>query len=96
MNVNVDDRAETIPTNSLIISEEKKKRTALAFTNTSAAGEVISIAFGKEAKLNEGIVLKQGVSYFDDSSNRNMFNGRIFAIATVATATLAIHEEIED
>ena len=72
------------------------KRIVLALTNTSTAGEVISIAIGQEAVAGKGIVLGQGASYVASMDGSYIPpQDMVKAIESAGTGTLAIYEEIE-
>ena len=73
------------------------QRSILFLKNISTAGEKISIAFGKEAVADQGIVLSQG-DYITFSKDAGYYpsNLRVNAIASVGTAVLTIHEEIDE
>jgi hypothetical protein len=64
-------------------------------TNTSLLGETISIAVDKEAVAGSGIILYPGGSW-EQTANSGYLppQTRITAIASVATATLALYEEV--
>jgi len=72
------------------------QRAVLILRNTSLAGEIISIAFGQAAKAGAGIVLNPNDQMiFSKDSGYVPSNEFVSAIASVATATLSIHEEID-
>lgn len=94
----VNDSTITIPITAKVISKEVfgGQRKVIVLTNTSLLGEIISLAIGSEAKSKQGIVLNPNDRYSDSKdSGYTPSNKQITAIATVATATLAIHEVIE-
>lgn len=90
---------KTIAVTSGMISEEKQhnaQRQVLVLKNTSLAGEIISIGVNQSAQAGKGIILNQGETVQWSIDNRyTPPQCRIFALASVATATLAIYEEIE-
>jgi hypothetical protein len=94
----INDVVKTIPTTADVVSEAvfNGQRKVIVLTNTSVLGEVISVAINAEAKDGEGIVL-QPLDRYVESLDAGFLpsNARITAIATAATATLAIHEVIE-
>jgi len=72
------------------------KRMVLILSNTSIAGEKISIAVGSEAVLGQGIVLNQNDKMTLTSDGTYLPSvEQINAIATVNTATLSVYEETE-
>lgn len=94
----VNDNTITIPTAALEVSKAVfgGQRKVIVLTNTSLLGEIISISVGSEAKNSQGIVLNPKDRYADSmDSGYKPSNKQITAIATAATATLAIHEVIE-
>jgi len=72
------------------------KRVVLIISNTSLAGEKISIAIGSEAIAGQGIVLNQNdkMTLTSDGSYLPPVE-QINAVASAATATLSIYEETE-
>lgn len=91
----------TIGATSSLISEEKTpptRRNVITLTNTdrNATGGVIYIGFDKEAVVGEGIPLYPTGTWSETIDNRyNPTLKRIFAIASIANTTLAIHERVE-
>jgi len=98
---NYEDREFTIGTDTQQISEEKTgatRRNVLVLTNTdrNATGGVIYLAFGKEAVVGAGIPLYPTGTWSETLDNRyNPTRLRVFAIASIANTTLAMHERIE-
>lgn len=98
MTEHIRNSAQTIGTTSLVVIPTlmKGQRTALTIINTSAAGQIISITWGGEAKALEGIVLYPGGSW---SESRDVVftpsTEQVWAISSVAGGTIAIHERIE-
>jgi len=90
--------SQTIATTNTMISPALygNKRIVLVVTNTSTAGEVISIAVGQEAVAGKGIVLNQNdkLAMSSDSGYAPPLE-QINAIASAATATLSVYEESE-
>ena len=71
-------------------------RVALVLKNTSTAGEVISLAIGQQAENGKGVVLNQGDAFPLSQDGAYLPPQHdINAIATVATATLSIYEELQ-
>jgi len=95
----IDDRSLTLATSSSVVSRamyRNTERAVITITHTGTAGETISLAFGKDAKANQGIVLKQGDIYSASKDSGYIPpSDMITAIASAATATIAIHEEID-
>ena len=93
----INDTSKTISTTSIVISQAVygSERVIITLANTSLAGETISLAWGKDAIAGQGIVLKQGQTIsFSKDAGYTPSDQQLNAIASVATATLAIHEEI--
>jgi len=80
-----------------LYGEPKVQRAAIIIRNTSLLGEKISIAIGSEAILGSGIVLNPNDVYSaSQDSGYKPPNDFITAIGSAATATMAIHEEIDN
>lgn len=72
------------------------QRTALTIINTSSSGQIITLNWGGEATAGRGIVLYAGGSWSE--SRDAVFVPsieEIWAIASAASATIAVHERIE-
>jgi hypothetical protein len=92
---NIRDSALTIGTTPLLISIEKLPgtRTALAITNTSAGGQVLSLSWGKTATALNGIVLYPGGSWSESVDQRfTPSNKEIWIVSSAAGGTAAQHE----
>lgn len=91
------DNTVTVGATSVELSPETgaKQRQALVITNTSTAGQIISLAWGKEAVAGEGIVLLSGEHHVEaiDSAFKPL-NSRICAISDAVGGTVAIHERL--
>jgi len=72
------------------------QRSLIVFTNTSTAGETITISVGKEATTLAGIVLTGFGSSWSESidSGFQPSNLEYYVVASAVTATCAIHERI--
>ena len=93
----INSKVQTIPITAAVVSKAvfNGQRAVLALTNTSLAGEIISIGILSQAKAGEGIVLQPLDRYVESiDAGYSPSNEQITAIASVATATLAIHEVI--
>ena len=93
----INETAKTIPVTATVISLAvfNGQRAVIILQNTSLAGEIISISIRSEAKAGQGIVLNPGDKYAASiDSGYDPSNGQYTAIASAATATLSIHEEI--
>lgn len=92
---------QTIGTDAVLVSEEKAgqtRRNVVTLTNTdrNATGGIIYIDFDQEAKVGSGIPLYPTGTWSETIDNRyNPTNKRIFAVASIANTTLAIHERVE-
>jgi hypothetical protein len=89
----------TLATSSGVISQEKfpeqAQRIFFSVINTSPGAETISLAFGEEAVLGQGIKLSPGGYYSESSDGINdATNKQINAIGSAATATIAFQERI--
>lgn len=72
-----------------------KQRQAIVLTNTSAGGQVISLAWGRDAVAGKGITLLAGEHHVEAIDKGFIpLNARISAIADAAGGTLAIHERL--
>lgn len=92
---NINDRSVTVLTSSTLVAEQQNsgKRTFISFVNTSILGEIIYLSVGSEAKIGKGFPLSPGGFFLEDESNNVMCSQKHYtAIATAATATLAIQE----
>jgi len=70
-------------------------RTVLVVTNTSTAGQIITLSPDKDATVGEGIVLYPTGSWMESIDNKfTPTQKRIFAKASAAAGTLAVHERI--
>jgi len=93
----IDDRTQTIPLTAAVVSKAvfNGQRKVLSLMNTSLAGEIISIGILNQAKAGQGIVLNPGDRYVESiDAGYSPSNEQVTAIASVATATLAVHEVI--
>lgn len=71
-------------------------RKLLNLRNTSTAGQIISLGFGRDASAGVGIVLYPGDVWNETTDPAFDPTGlRVSAIADVAGATLAVSERIE-
>ena len=94
----INDTSIPIATTATIVSQAvfNGQRKVIVLNNNSLAGEIISIGIRNEAIANQGIVLNQGDKMvLSMDSGYDPSNEQITAVASVATATLAIHEEID-
>lgn len=94
---NIRDEAVAVGTDVVIVSPDMTtaERNALILTNTSTGGQVISLAFGAEAKAGSGIVLSPG-GFHSESKDAGFkpTNKSITAISSLAGGTLAVHERM--
>jgi hypothetical protein len=84
----------TVGTSPVEVSAEtSRQRQILVIVNTSAGGQNIAIAWGKDAVAGTGLVLKAGAVWTEtiDSTYRPS-NLRITACSDAAGGTLAVHE----
>jgi len=72
-----------------------KQRQALVLTNTSTGGQVISLAWGRQAVAGKGIVLSPQEHHVEAIDHGFVpLNFEINAIADGAGGSLAIHERL--
>ena len=71
------------------------QRSLICFTNTSTAGETITISAGQQATAGAGIVLYPAGSWSESNDNYfRCYAGQYYAVASAGTATMAIHERL--
>lgn len=91
--------SKTLATTSSVIMDSmppNSRRKQFILTNTSALGEAITIAHGADAIAGKGIVLYPTFTYQESrGADYQPFQGKITALGSAATATLAIHEVVE-
>jgi len=98
MGENIRNGVQTVGTSAVTVLPTlmRGQRTALTITNTSTAGQVISLSWGDEPVAGQSIVLYPGGSW---SESRDAIfipsNQQVWAIASAASATIAIHERIK-
>jgi hypothetical protein len=70
-------------------------REILTITNTSPGGQIITIAFGKNAQAGVGIVLYPAGSWSESIDSAYVpSQQRVTAIANAAGGTVAVHERV--
>lgn len=88
----------TVGTSAVLISEKLQlgQRKALTLTNTSTAGQIITITFAQyPTATGAGIVLYPAGSWSESLDSAFIpNNGEIWAISSGANGTLAVHERI--
>lgn len=85
----------TVGVTTVELSSEKNnlKRTEIIITNTSTVNQVITLGIGQDAVAGVGIVLYPGASYVASiDSKYKPTNGRITAISSAASGSIAIFE----
>jgi len=96
---NVRNQNVSVGTTSALIAPlvHQGQRRLISIVNTSTAGEIVTISVDKTAVANAGIVLTAFGSSWSESvdSGFNPSNKEYYAIASAATATIAIHERIK-
>ena len=94
---NVRNASQTIGTTALIVSPEllEGERNVIAITNTSTAGQIISISWGSTATALTGAVLYPAGSWSEsiDTAFRPS-QLAIWAVSSAAGGTIAIEERI--
>jgi hypothetical protein len=87
----------TVGTDPVLISEEQigPQRSVVFLSNQSTGGQVISISWELAPVAGQGVVLGVG-GFVQDSmdSGYKPSNKRIFAVASAAGGTLAVHERV--
>lgn len=84
-------------TPSILISLDKREgqRTSLAITNTSTAGQIITLAWGHPAVAGVGIVLPPYGAWSESVDSAFIpSNKDIWAISSAASGSIAIQERI--
>jgi len=83
-------------TSAEVSPEIDTQRNVLVITNTSTAGQIISLAFAKEAVAGKGIILYPTGSWAESiDSAFKPTKARITAIASAAGGSVTIHERVE-
>lgn len=98
MGENIRNGVQTIGTTALIVLPPllRGQRTLLAITNTSTAGQNISLGWGGTAVAGSSIVLYPGGSWSESQDSHFVPSiDQVWAVATAAGATIAIHERIK-
>lgn len=87
----------TVGTSNTLLSEDcYQQRVVFVATNTSTAGQKVSISIGEQATYGNGIVLSPGGVYQDTMDGQyKPSNQQINAISDGAGATIAIQERIQ-
>ena len=89
-------RSLVVGTDSVLVSEELiggNQRKVLTITNTSLAGQIITVSFGDEAMGGYGIPLWPTGAWSESIDSAFMpSNVRVFAVSSAAAGSVAIHE----
>jgi len=98
LNENSRNSVSTIGTTAVKICEKMPIgiRRIISFSNRSTTGQVVTIAIGGAAAVNQGIPLLVG-STWTESVSENFYptNDEVWAISSGANATLSIYERIK-
>jgi hypothetical protein len=98
MGENVRNYSIAVTTSNIKVSEAQYPPTVrklITLTNTSTAGQVITIAFGKEAVAGEGIILYPTGMWNESLDSAFMpSQEEINAISSAIAGSLAIHERL--
>jgi hypothetical protein len=92
------DTSVTVGTSVIEVSAETgtAQRRVIVLTNVSTAGQIISLAVGKDAVANKGLVLYPTGAWSETiDPTFKPTNQRITAISSAAGGTLAIHERVD-
>lgn len=88
-----------VGTSSVEISPElgeSGQRDVIVITNTSTAGQTITLSFGKDAIANRGIVLYPTGAWSESIDSAFIpTNSRICAISSAASGQVTIHERVK-
>jgi len=89
--------AQTINDTAVVVSTEKNneniRRESIIIQNTSAGGQIITIAIDAEASAGAGIVLSSGGSWQDSRDGFYLPTQKLItAISSAAGGTIAIQE----
>jgi len=87
----------SVGTSSVVVSPslEEGQRRVLVLTNTSTAGQIISVSWGQEASAGIGVVLTPYGSWSESVEGTFVpHNAQIYAVSSGASGTLSIHERI--
>lgn len=87
-----------VGTTSVELSGEitEHQRKVIVITNVSTGGQIITLAIGKEAVANQGIVLYPTGAWAESIDSQFIpTNKRIAAIASAAGGSVTIHERVE-
>jgi len=78
-----------------ISPETSIQRKVFTITNTSTAGQIITIAFGKDAVAGQGIILYPSGAWSESIDNAyKPTNLRISAVSSAVGGTVTIHERV--
>lgn len=87
----------SVGTSNTLVSQQvnQGQRRVLVITNTSTAGQLISLAWGSEAVANEGVVLYPGGTWQESVDGYFVpSNLYINAISSAASGSIAVHERV--
>lgn len=97
MKENVRNATVAVGTTSVIVAPpvlENQRRVFVA-TNTSTGGQTITLSWGQEAVAGSGIVLTPNGSWSESVDSAFIPNNQqIYAVASAASGTLAVHERV--
>jgi len=89
----------TLATTSTVVLDDvpsNARRKQFVITNTSTAGETVSIGHVGDALSGKGIVIYPTFTYQESSGSDFIpFQNRITALGSAATATISIHEVLQ-
>lgn len=99
MGINSSNKSVSVGTSLVTLSEQKSllqsQRVRLIITNTSTAGQIISIAADGEAVAGSGLVLYPGGSQsWEVQANLQITQSRITAIADAVSGSVSVYEEV--
>lgn len=89
----------SVGTASTLLAEEQygqQRRTLISITNTSTAGQIITLSFDKEAVAGQGIPIYPSGAWSEaEDAVFKPCQKRIFAISDAANGTVAIQERVK-
>lgn len=97
--INPINRSEVVGTSTVVVSEAKlnnvSERVRLVITNTSTAGQKISVAVGTDAVSGVGLVLSPGgFVAWEKQGGQPIQQNRVNVVADAVAGSVAIYEEV--
>lgn len=98
MGESIRNEMQTIGTTAAIIAPtlQRGQRTALTIINTSTSGQTISLSWGPAAIAGRSVVIYPGGSWSESQDSHFIPSiEMVWAIASAAGGTIAIHERVK-